>query len=265
MLAAVFLFPLLRPEARDAMIGFWSRILLVALGVRLQVRHAQGCGATPGEVARADTGSVLLLNHVSWLDIFVLAAVIPVRFVSKSEVAQWPIFGRLAVAVGTIFVERGRRHAVAAATHALAHRLQTGQSIAFFPEGTTTEGDHILRFHANLVQPAIDMGASVRPVGIRYTQDGELSKAPAYAGDTTMGESLWSIVRAPRLTVDVHWLAPIPTDGLRRQEVGNQARTAILAALGMPDHEPLVFHPEKGLSPPGGANQAEDDPVREPQ
>jgi len=249
VIAAVFVFPLLTPGGRDALVRFWSRILLVALGVRLQVEVAPGATEGPETVEEAEMGSLLLLNHISWLDVFVLASVIPVRFVSKSEIAHWPIFGRLSVAVGTLFVERGRRHAVAAVNHAVAHRLQSGQSIGIFPEGTTTEGDRVLRFHANLVQSAIDVGASVRPVALRYTQDGEFSNASAYIGEMTMAESLWRVLLAPRLTAEVLWLPGMATRGRTRHELANAARSAVTQALGLPDEEPLVFTVDGELQP----------------
>jgi 1-acyl-sn-glycerol-3-phosphate acyltransferase len=244
VLVAVLVFPLLSRRARDGLVRAWSRILLRMAGVRLRCIGHEAGAASPDEIARQPTGSLLLVNHVSWLDPFVLAAVLPVRFVAKSEVRHWPLFGRIAVAVGTLFVERGRRHAVASVNRLLAHRLQSGQSIAIFPEGTTTAGDQVLRFHANLVQPALDVGAEVRPVGLRFAQDGRLARAVAYAGDTTMLQSIWGTLVTARLTAEVHWLAPVAAAGLHRQEVGAQARSAIVAALGLPEHEAPAFRPE---------------------
>ena len=214
---------------RDSAIMTWSRILLLIIGVR-----PQSFGEPPRPGGTQDTdespGSLLLANHTSWLEVFSIAAVVPARFVSKSEIARWPVFGWLAIAVGTLFVERGRRHAVARANQAVAERLRSGQLIAVFPEGTTTDGSRLLPFHANLVQPALDIQAPIRPVGVRFTQRGAVSQAAMYIDDMNVMQSLWRIVTAPHLTVELHWLPPIdPPRG--RHEAARSARAAIAQAL----------------------------------
>ena len=184
-------------------------------------------------------GSLLLINHTSWLDVFSIAAVVPARFVSKAEIGRWPLFGWLAIAVGTLFVERGRRHAVVRTNQVLAERLRSGQLIGVFPEGTTTDGSRLLPFHANLVQPAIDLGAPLRPVGVRFTQRGEFSRAAMYIGEMNLMQSLWRVVTAPYLTVELNWLPPIDPPPSTRHAAANAARSAIANALGVPleEHE----------------------------
>jgi len=230
MLIAGLLFPWLPLRGRDALVQFWSRILLIALGIRLQVHHdaaAKPIGAT--------RGSMLLLNHVSWADVFVIAAVTPARFVAKAEVAHWPLLGRFAASVGTVYVQRGRRHAIARVNHTVAQRLRLGQSIGIFPEGTTTDGSRLLRFHANLVQAALEADAPVIPVGLQYRQDGRPSTAAAFIGEMNLVESLWRIVIAPRLTAHLYWMPEIACEGLTRQAIAARAREAIGAALQMPE------------------------------
>ena len=184
-------------------------------------------------------GSLLLINHTSWLDVFSIAAVVPARFVSKAEIGRWPLFGWLAIMVGTLFVERGRRHAVVRTNQVLAERLRSGQLIGVFPEGTTTDGSRLLPFHANLVQPAIDLGAPLRPVGVRFTQRGEFSRAAMFVGEMNVMQSLWRVVTAPYLTVELHWLPPIDPPPSNRHAAANAARSAIAHALGVPleEHE----------------------------
>lgn len=230
MLIAGLLFPWLPLRGRDALVQFWSRILLIALGIRLQVHHdpaAKPIGAT--------RGSMLLLNHVSWADVFVIAAVTPARFVAKAEVAHWPLLGRFAASVGTVYVQRGRRHAIARVNHTVAQRLRLGQSIGIFPEGTTTDGSRLLRFHANLVQAALEADAPVIPVGLQYRQDGRPSTAAAFIGEMNLVESIWRIVIAPRLTAHLYWMPEIACEGLTRQAIAARAREAIGAALQMPE------------------------------
>ncbi len=228
---ALLLFPLAPSSVRDGLVAFWSRVLLAAVGVRLDLRLPPNACI---EGSDEELGSLLLINHTSWLDIFAVAAVVPARFVSKSEVARWPLFGWLAVGVGTLFVERGRRHAVAAINHAVAHRLGEGQTIGIFPEGTTTLGHTLMSFHANLVQPALDMGARVRPVAVRYTQHGQPSEAAAFVGEMNIFQSLWRILCAPRLTVELHWLAPLPPGERNRHAAARACRAAIAQALQLP-------------------------------
>ncbi len=223
---AGILFPVLPMQVRDALIGFWSRLLLLILGLRLELR-AQPGAPSPREAR----GALLLINHISWVDVFVVAAATPARFVAKSEIARWPLAGRFAAAVGTIFVERGRRHAVAHVNEKVAQRLRDGVSIGIFPEGTTTQGDQILPFHANLVQSAIEARAPVVPVGLHYLQDERTSTAAAFVGQMNLMQSLWRILLAPRLAVRMHWLAPVATQERTRHEIANECREAILRAI----------------------------------
>ncbi|HEX7155979.1 MAG TPA: lysophospholipid acyltransferase family protein [Burkholderiaceae bacterium] len=234
---AMTVFRFLPRAVRDALVMFWSRLLLVAVGVTvdLRVRDPEGVPERhPGAAGDGVRGTLLLSNHTSWLDIFSLSSVVPARFVSKAEVAHWPLFGWLARGVGTLFVERGRRHAVAAINRSLANRLAAGETIGIFPEGTTTNGTVVLPFHANLIQPALDRGARLRPVGVRYTQYGAHSEAAAYYGDMNILASLWRVVTAPRLTVELHWLPPVDPAIANRQAVGRAARAAIGVALRLP-------------------------------
>ena len=234
LITALLLFPFMSQATRNRLIHFWSRVLLVIVGVRLVIHGEDpddalaGTGLNPGS-----RGLMLLANHVSWLDIYAINATLPTRFVAKAEIAGWPVIGTLVASIGTLFVERGRRHAVHAINKVVAQRLQLGETIGVYPEGTTTEGDTLLPFHANLVQPAIDVQAMVRPIALRYTQDGSLSRAAAYVGDDHLLMSLWRVVTAPRLMVEVHWLPPLPQGIQRRHEAGRLAREAIAGALSI--------------------------------
>jgi 1-acyl-sn-glycerol-3-phosphate acyltransferase len=233
MLVAGLMFPWLPARVRDALLRFWSRILLAAMGVRLETR---GWPAPSGP--EGSTGALLLLNHVSWIDVFVVAAVVPARFVAKREIRAWPLLGWLSEAVGTLFIERGRRHAVAHVNRHVAERLRSGQSVGIFPEGTTTDGTTLLPFHSNLVQSALLAGAPVVPVALQYRQDDEPSVAAAYVGEMSLGESILRILIAPRLRVVADFLPPLQiAPGETRQAIARQARQAISAALALPVQE----------------------------
>jgi len=248
---AVLCFGWIGRRGRDAAVMAWSKLLLLIVGVRLELPS----GPPPVSRGGGQLGELLLVNHTSWLDVFAIAAVAPARFVAKAEIGRWPVFGWLAIVVGTLFVERGRRHAVMRTNHEVAQRLRSGQLVGIFPEGTTTDGSHLLPFHANLVQPAIELGAAMRPVGVRYTQRGELSQAAMFIGDMNLMQSLWRVVTAPRLAVELHWLPAIEPPPDNRHVAGRAARAAIARALRLPMDAPpaarLSLAPDGGGTEPG--------------
>ena len=253
LLYAVLTFAWIGPRRRDAAIMAWSRILLLMIGVRLESK-----GVPPSAASGPAPGALLLINHTSWLEVFSIAAVVPARFVSKAEIGRWPVFGWLAILVGTVFVERGRRHAVARTNQAVAERLRSGQLIGIFPEGTTTDGSRLLPFHANLVQPAIDLGVPVRPVGVRFTQRGQYSRAAMYMGEMNLMQSLWRIVTAPYLAVELHWLPPLDPLPDSRHAAARAARAAIAHALDIPLEEHELLAADAGAA--AGPDATEPDP-----
>ncbi len=232
LVVVLLLFRFLPQSVRNRIARLWSRALLRVVGVRLAVRGEglQASFAQTGLTAEGP-GLMLLSNHVSWLDVHALNATVPARLVAKSEIARWPVLGLLARSTGTLFVERGRRHAVHAVNQQIALHLQRGETIGVYPEGTTTDGRSLLPFHANLIQPALDVRAPLHPVALRYTQCGEYSDAAAYTGGIHLLHSLWRIMTAPRLVVEVHWLPPLPSHVDTRHEAAHLARVAIAQAL----------------------------------
>jgi 1-acyl-sn-glycerol-3-phosphate acyltransferase len=166
---------------------------------------------------------------------------VPTRFVAKAEIASWPVIGWLVGMVGTLFVERGKRHAVHGVNRVVGEHLQMGETIGVYAEGTTTDGTHLLPFHANLIQPALDHGAEVRPVAVRFSQSGRLSLAASYAGETTLMQSLWRVVTTRDMAVEVHWLPAVDISVGNRHAVARAARAEIAVALGLSDvTEPVV-------------------------
>jgi 1-acyl-sn-glycerol-3-phosphate acyltransferase len=216
-------FPSLSAERQDRTSAAWSRRLMSILGVRV---HATNAPHDPG------LGTLLVANHVSWLDVFALYTVAPGIFVAKSEIAGWPLLGRLVTNAGTIYIERGRgRHARRTNERIVAALGERGRVIVF-PEGTTSDGTHVRRFHAALLQPAIAAGGMVQPVLIRYTDGrGHPSHAADYVGDTSLAQSMWSIVSARRLVVEIEFLPPIPAAEADRRVLAHAAHDAIARAL----------------------------------
>ena len=183
---------------------------------------------------RAHPGAVLMVaNHVSWLDIPALHASAPqARFVSKSDIARWPLLGNLARAGGTLFIERERKRDALRVVHEVAEALRNADAVAVFPEGTTGAGDGVLPFHANLLQAAISTSTVVQPVVLRYSEPGHpVSIAAQYIDDTTLMESIKKVCRARGLMVDVRFLAAEPAGERDRRALAETLRERIAAEL----------------------------------
>lgn len=159
------------------------------------------------------THGLWVSNHVSWLDIPVVGSVAPVFFLSKAEIGEWPIFGRLAKAGGTLFIKRGSGDAGSVSDQITAF-LQGGSSVVFFPEATTTDGKQIKKIYGKLLKSAIDTGLPICPMVLAYVdQDGKLSDEAAYYGDRTMADSLKIVADSKGITAHVLPLAPISPVG----------------------------------------------------
>ena len=146
-----------------AVARLWQRFVCFLMGVRVTVT---------GAPAR-ERPLLLLANHISWLDIPILAGLAPVSFIAKQEVATWPVVGFLAKAQRSVFVDRGRRHATGARAAEVAGRLSKGDIMVLFAEGTSSDGNTVLPFRSALVgaaHKAIDADglATVQPVAIAY-------------------------------------------------------------------------------------------------
>ena len=218
-------YPRLSPPAQRGEVRRWSRQLLAILSVKLDAGNAPDF---------LPPRCMLVMNHVSWLDVFVINAWMPATFIAKSEVRDWPLIGALCVRTGTLFIERGRRAAVRHANTAITDAITRGELVAVCPEGTTTFGDVLAPFHAALLQPAIAAGAVLQPVALRYADaQGRHSIAAAYVGETSLLGSIWSLVSARQLVAGLAFTGPLPTAGRERRGLARDAEAAIAAALGV--------------------------------
>jgi len=219
LLTILFRFPRLSQEQKEIRVQVWSREMLARLGIRLVLK------GTP-----AEQGPVLLVaNHISWLDITSLHAARYCRFVSKADVKKWPLIGALASGVGTLFIERESRRDAMRVVHHMADSLRAGDVLAVFPEGTTSDGEHLLPFHANLLQAAITAQAPVQPVALQFlnTHTGQRSLAPCYVGDDTLLGSVWRTVRSKGITVQIVFGEPQTAGGRDRRAWAEDVRTTI--------------------------------------
>jgi len=218
-------FPRLSPARQNRVLRRWSRRLLAIADVRVQ---------PIGMPEQLPERMLLVTNHVSWLDIFVVHAVAPSIFIAKSEIRDWPLAGFLVARVGTLFLERGRSRHAQQTNGRIARELEAGRVVAVCPEGTTSDGSELKRFHAALLQPAIDAAAMVQPLALRYVDArGERTTAAAYVGDTSLLESVWRIVSEPRLVAEAHFTRPIRAAHHERRALAHEAENAIRRALGL--------------------------------
>jgi len=221
-----FVFPLVQPHTRRALVRRWSRKLLQLLAVEPRVH---------GRIDAHQGNLLIVANHVSWLDIFVINAHHPARFVAKAELAAWPLAGRLIRDTGTIFVERARRHDTRRVNDHAAQALAAGDVVAVFPEGTTTHGDDVLRFHASLLQPVVETKGHVQPVALRYTDaHGRRSRAPSYVGEESFATSFWRICGERSIVIELVATPALPAQHHDRRALARAAETAIRTALGLP-------------------------------
>jgi 1-acyl-sn-glycerol-3-phosphate acyltransferase len=216
-------FPSLDERGRQARIQWWSATLLRRMGLTLELSGQPHPGAT-----------LLVANHVSWLDIAALHAAVPqARFVSKADVLAWPLLGWLIAGAGTLFIERERKRDALRVVHAMAEALQAGQTVAVFPEGTTGPGPELLPFHANLLQAAIATATPVQPAVLRFADAHQrFSLAAQYIGDTTLAQSLWRVAMADRLVVSVALLVPQGSAHADRRALAEHLRAVMAERLG---------------------------------
>lgn len=236
-----FAWPRAGSSRRHEIAVGWSRDLLSILAIQVKVE-----GTPPPAEAR---GAMIAANHVSWADIFAIASVRHTQFIAKSEIRDWPVAGWLAEKSGTIFIHRARRRDTGR-INALVHAsLASGECVGLFPEGTTTEGDQLLKFHSSIFEPAVSNRAPIYPVAVRYEHpDGSLCRAAAYVGELSFAQSLGLVIRTRATVARLRFADPIDPEGQTRQGVAAQAHSRVGEMLGIPA---TVARPE-----PRGASDA---------
>lgn len=240
MTVCALLFPWLGYAARAGHIRRWSKRLMGICGVTVtQQVAAQGAlagasgAAMPAGVA-ALARAMVVANHVSWLDIFVINSIHPCRFVAKAEIRGWPMLGWLAGKAGTLFIARGSRRDLRELFSGLVEKLQRGERIAFFPEGTTAAQGQLLPFHPNLFEAAIDAKVPVQPYAVAYVDAaGRRHPEVDFIGDTSFAHSLVAILSGPPVQARLVCLPALETDGQHRRDLAQAAYLAVAGALGV--------------------------------
>jgi 1-acyl-sn-glycerol-3-phosphate acyltransferase len=239
-----FVFPRVPPHRRRALVGWWSAKLLAIVGISTRLE-----GEPPGEL---EAGAMIAANHVSWLDIFAISSVRPTRFIAKSEIRDWPVAGWVVERAGTIFIRRERRRDTARINDLVHAALADGDRVGLFPEGTTTEGDQLLKFHSSLFEPAVVNQAHVHPCALRYEYaDGTLCRAVAYAGELSFMQSLGLVIRQRAVVVRIAFAPVVETAQITRREAAAAARRAVAILLGVdPEGSPLRTAFDPPAAPP---------------
>ena len=233
--SCALIFPMLHPSRRSRVMRACAAALLRSIGVR---RRAVG------RLPRS--GTLLVANHVSWLDVLVLLSWAPVRLVAKREVTGWPLIGRLATASGTVFIDRSRPRLLPTTVAAVAAALQDGDIVAVFPEGTTGCGQAATRFRPAMFQAAIDAAAPVAPVALRYSAGGDPTTAVAFVGEESLLASIGRVIRTSgvRVSLTTH-PALHPAAGASRHTLARTAAAVVATPLlGVPPAVPPSARPE---------------------
>lgn len=216
--------PFASAEQRDHIIQHWTRGLLSCFNIRVIVH-----GEPPNKHTRS---TLFVANHVSWVDIHAINSLRPIRFIAKSEIRSWPVFGWFAAKANTLFIDREKRQDAGKLVHTVAQSLRDGDCMCYFPEGTTTEGTELKPFKGSLIQAAIEANTPLWPFTVKYPDaKGQPNIAMAFAGDTTLLESIWTITgqRAPE--VHLTFLPKLDVIGKDRRQLTQEARTDIAQSL----------------------------------
>jgi 1-acyl-sn-glycerol-3-phosphate acyltransferase len=218
------LFPFLDHAGRERRIQRWSAQLIAICGVSLQVNHtAQVEPVSP---------ALIICNHISWLDIFVINSVHACRFVAKSDIRDWPLIGWLCDKSGTIFIARGKQRDVRRIYAGLVQSIHNGERVAFFPEGTTSAQGTVLPFHANLFEAAIEAQVPVQAYAIRYCDAaGKYHPAADFIGEMSFAESVLMILRHPAMHAELIRLPAVSSEGAHRRELAVTMHAKIAQAL----------------------------------
>jgi len=220
-MAVLFLRHTMSPSGFSARITrHWHRQVCRVFNIDIKVT-----GSLPKEPM------LIVANHISWLDITTTGTVISARYLSKYEVVGWPVIGWLAKKAGTLFIKKGTKASTTQSLEQMTDALNSGDHVVLFPEGKTTDGEKVRKFHARLFQCAVDSEKKIQPVVIRYPHEtGVHPKAP-FIDDITLYESAIGLLGEPHLKVELHFLEPVTSENKTRSELAKECETLIQSAL----------------------------------
>ncbi|WNV05809.1 lysophospholipid acyltransferase family protein [Candidatus Methylospira mobilis] len=180
--------------------------------------------------APCSTAGLVVANHISWLDIIAIGAQQPMIFIAKQEVSEWPVMGFLAANIGTLFVSRGDGAETRRTAEKMIWELRAGKRLMLFPEGTTTRGDQVLRFHPRLFHPAQQAQVLVQAVSVHYS--GAAKEVAPFVGDDAFVPHLLKVIQLRRIDLHLHYCTPL-SSVQERNRLAQSARAQIIDALQM--------------------------------
>ena len=225
-LAAVFycgvVYPFISQTAKDRYVRRWSSRLMAIAGVTMRINHPE----------RIAPRSLIVSNHVSWLDSFLIYSHLNGHFIAKSTMADWPVMGYLGRKVGTLYLDRSSGRNLKETLGRLVGNLNAEERCIFFPEGTTAPQGNMLPFHPNLFEGAIQVNLPIQPFAIRYLMpDGTYADAVDFTGDISMQESMKRIFNAEGIIAELTVLPAILPEGRTRRELAQDTRSIIETAI----------------------------------
>jgi len=187
----------LSDEERVLWVQQTCKAIMAGAGIRWQIE------------GQAPTHGLVVANHLSYLDVLILSAAMPCFFVAKMEIGGWPIFGKAARVGGTIFVDRSSLASAMTVAEQIGKRLKQPIPVLLFPEGTSTDGSQVLRFHSRLIDPATAAGAPITTATIRYVlEDGTPERELCWYGDTYFATHLFKALSTPGFSAHVRFGEP---------------------------------------------------------
>lgn len=210
---ATFVLPISTASCKARLIQWWCKNLLAAFNLRVSSH-----GYIPAQNAQLTT-TMFVANHISWSDIHAINSIITLRFIAKSEIKNWPVFGYLVSRANTLFIDRSKKRDAKRTIDVAVQSLQAGDNLCLFPEGTTSDGTVLYPFKSSLIQAAIEANASIWPVAIRYPHpNGGVNIDVAYAGETTLVQSMQKILSQQQPVIELHFLKPIAAEDVAKQD-----------------------------------------------
>jgi 1-acyl-sn-glycerol-3-phosphate acyltransferase len=210
------------------------RAVLAAVGVVVRVRRTG-----PPDRPFGTAGSLVVANHVSWIEVLALCSVAPVRVLAKRELSRWPVIGPIAAATGVLFIDRTGVRLLPRTVAEMAAALRSGHTVAAFPEGTTWCGAAAGPFRRAAFQAALDAGVPVRPVAVTLTSRGRPAPEAAFVGEQDLLHSVGRVLRLPAPACELTVLPALAPEGTRA-ELAARAAAAIAGATGVPHGPPAA-------------------------
>ncbi len=205
---------------QQALSKWWNYKLCRILNLRIHIH---------GNINSQPT--LFVANHISWLDINCLGSVLKAHFVSKQEVREWPVFGAMAARIGTLFLKRGDATVTSMVADQMTWLLLQKKSLVMFPEGTSSDGNSVDRFHARLFQSAIRSRTAVQAVALSFPHEQGVNPLVPFIGDDNLLLHLWKLLSLPVVEVRLTFCKPIFAEGLDRRLLANHTRSQILSTF----------------------------------